>query len=56
VAGFMLVRWRPVPAGQARWIPLSQHDTGAADHALRLALYARAPVAPDAATELWRNP
>ena len=56
VAGFMLVRWRPVPAGPARWIALSRGDTGAADHGLRVALYARAPVAPDAATELWRSP
>ena len=56
VAGSMLVRWRPVPAGPARWIALSRRDTGAADHALRVALYARAPVAPDAATELWRSP
>ena len=56
VAGFMLVRWRPLPAGPARWVPLSRRDTGAADHALRVALYARAPVAPDAATELWRSP
>ena len=56
VAGFMLVRLRPVPAGPARWIALSRHDTGAADHALRVALYARAPVAADAAAELWRNP
>jgi hypothetical protein len=56
VAGFMLVRWRPAPGGAARWIPLSRRHTGGADHALRVALYARAPVAPDAATELWRNP
>lgn len=55
-AGFMLVRWRPLPAGPARWIALSRGDTGAADHALRVALYARAPVAPDAAAELWRSP
>ena len=56
VAGFMLVRWRPVVAGRVRWIALSRRDTGAVDHALRVALYARAPVAPDAATELWRSP
>jgi hypothetical protein len=56
VAGFLLVRWRPVPAGPACWIALSLRDTGPADHALRVALYARAPVAPDAATELWRSP
>ena len=56
VAGFMLVRWRPMPAGPARWIALPRSDTGAADHALRVALYARASVATDAATELWRNP
>ncbi len=56
VAGLMLVRLRPVPSGPARWIALSRRDTGAADHALRVALYARAPVAPDAAAELWRNP
>ena len=56
VAGFMLVRWRPLPAGPARWIPLSRRDTGAANHALRVALYARAPVAPDALAELWRSP
>ena len=55
VAGFMLVRWRPVPTGPARWVALSRGDTGAADHAMRVALYARAPVAPDAAAELWRN-
>jgi hypothetical protein len=48
--------WSTWPAGPARWIPLSRRDTGAADHALRVALYARAPVAPDAATELWRSP
>ena len=56
VAGFMLVRWRPVAVGLVRWIALSRRDTGAADHALRVALYARTPVAPDAATELWRSP
>ena len=56
MAGFMLVRWRSLQAGPARWIPLSRRDTGAADHALRVALYARAPVAPDAAAELWRSP
>ena len=55
VAGFMLVRLRPVPAAPARWIALSRRDTGAADHALRVALYARAAVAPDAAAELWRG-
>jgi len=55
-AGFMLVRWRPLPAGPARWMALSRRDTGAADHTLRVALYARAPVAPDAAAELWRSP
>ena len=54
-AGFMLVRLQPVPAGPARWIALSRRDTGAADHALRVALYARAPVAPDAVAELWRS-
>ena len=56
VAGFMLVRLRPVTGERARWIALSRRDTGAADHALRVALYASAPVASDAATELWRSP
>lgn len=55
-AGFMLVRWRPLQRGPARWMALSRAETGAADHALRVALYARAPVAPDAAAELWRSP
>jgi hypothetical protein len=59
VAGFMLVRLQPLPAGPTRWIALSRRDTGAADHALRVALYARAPAspnsAPDAAAEMWRS-
>lgn len=56
VAGFMLVRLRPATSAPVRWIALSRRDTAASDHALRVALYARAPVAPDAAAELWRNP
>lgn len=55
LAGCMLVRFRPLPVGAPRWIALTRRDTGAADHALRVALYARAPVAPDAAAELWRG-
>ena len=55
MAGFLLVRFRPVPAVRARWIALSQRDTGVAEHALRVALYARARVAVDAATDLWRS-
>jgi len=55
MAGFLLVRLRPVPAGRACWIALSRRDTGAAEHALRVALYARARVAVDAPTELWRS-
>ena len=56
VAGLMLVRLRPGSSAPVRWIALSRRDTAAGDHALRVALYARAPVSPGAAAELWRSP
>ena len=58
VAGFMLVRFRPEPGGRlrwVRWVPLSRRDMGVAEHALRVALYAGAPAAPDAGADIWRS-
>ncbi len=55
VAGFLLLRFRPVPAALSHWIAFSRRNMGAAEHGLRVALYARAPVAADGATEFWRG-
>lgn len=55
MGGAMLLRFRPLSTSPRHWIALTRRETGAAEHALRVALYARATVASDAATDLWRG-